>query len=95
MKGSKGKMHGTRRKLRKRKDIAPNQYLRDFSVDEKVQINIEPSSHRGMPSPRFQGKIVRIFEKEGDTYIVKFKEGGKEKKIKTKPVHLKKIESED
>ncbi len=95
MKGSKGKMQGTRRKLRRKGDFSPNDFLKEFDVGEKVQIDIEPSSHKNMPGSRFQGKIVEIVGKEGTTCITKLKEGNKTKKIKVKPVHLKKIQSKN
>ncbi len=95
MKGSKGKMQGTRRKLKKKEDVAPNEYLKEFEVGERVQIDVEPSSHSGMPDPKFQGRVAEVVGTEGDTYLLKFKDGGKEKKIKVKPVHLKKMESQD
>ncbi|MFP4115662.1 MAG: 50S ribosomal protein L21e [Candidatus Aenigmatarchaeota archaeon] len=93
MKGSKGKMHGTRRKLKKKKDVAPNEFLKDFEVGRKVQIDIEPSSHKGMPHPRFQGRIAKIVDKKGSAYTVKFKEGQKEKRLNVRPEHLKSVKS--
>ncbi|MFP4116982.1 MAG: 50S ribosomal protein L21e [Candidatus Aenigmatarchaeota archaeon] len=95
MKGSKGKMQGTRRKLKKDGGVAPNQHLKEFEVGEKVQIDIEPSSHSTMPDPKFQGRVVEVTGTEGGTYLVKLKDGEKKKKIKVKPVHLKKIKSQD
>jgi len=92
MKGSKGKMHGTRRKMRKRGDVSPNDFLKEFEIGESVQLDIEPSSHRGMPHPRFQGKIGKVVDRSGDSYRVKLKEGNKEKEMNVKPEHLKQVE---
>ncbi len=93
MKGSKGKMHGTRRKLRNREDVSPNKFLKDFEPGDKVQINIEPSSHSGMPHPRFQGKVGKILGKRGQAFQLKIKEGGKEKEFNITPEHLQKVEN--
>ena len=95
MKGSHGKMQGTRRKLKKDGDVAPNQFLKEFEVGEKVQIDIESSSHRGMPHPRFQGRVVEISGKKGSSYTVKFKDGGSEKQLNVKPEHLKRLNSQN
>ncbi len=95
MKGSKGKMHGTRRKLKKDGDVSPNDFLKEFENGEKVQINIEPSSHGGMPHPRFQGQIAEVEGKKGASYRVKLAEGGKKKILNVNPEHLKRIENED
>jgi len=49
----------------------------------------EPSSHKGMPSPRFKGKIGKIIEKRGKSYIVEIIDGKKKKRIISNPEHLK------
>ena len=40
---------------------------------------------------RLQGKTGLVEEKRGDAYLVKIRDGKKEKKFIVKPVHLKKL----
>lgn len=93
MKGSHGKMEGTRKKLKKETggSLPPSKYLKEFEEGERVQVKIEPASHRGMPNPRFHGKSGEILGKRGKAYKVEVKDKNKEKEIFVKPEHLKQI----
>ncbi|MCS7105748.1 MAG: 50S ribosomal protein L21e, partial [Candidatus Aenigmarchaeota archaeon] len=57
----------------------------------KVVIAQEPSSHSGMPHPRFKGRIGKVIGKRGKSYIVEITDGNKVKKIISKPEHLKAV----
>lgn len=94
MKGSHGKMQGTRRRLKKEEKTSPNDFLKEFREDEKIQIKIEPSSHRGMPNPRFYGRVGEIVGKRGEAYRVKLKDKNKEKELIVRPEHLKGLEED-
>jgi large subunit ribosomal protein L21e len=90
------KSHGLRARTRKklkqklrRKGIT--RFLREFKEGERVIILQEPSSHKGMPFPRFKGMSGKIIEKRGKSYIVEILDGNKLKKIIARPEHLKAI----
>jgi len=90
------KSHGprvrTRKKLKqklRRKGIT--RFLKEFKEGQKVMILQEPASHKGMPFPRFKGKIGKVINKRGRSYIVEVLDGKKVKKIISRPEHLKAI----
>ena len=88
---SRGFRRGTRRKLkvRYRQKFKPNTYMQQFKYGDKVIIKPDPSSHSGMPFPKFKGLIGVVSGKRGKAFIIKIKTGGKEKTIISKPEHLK------
>lgn len=87
---SKGFRSGTRKKLRQ-KLVRPTitKFLQEFKIGQRVIIVLEPSSHKGMPFPRFKGSAGKIIEKRGKSYIVEIKDGNKLKNIISRPEHLK------
>lgn len=93
VKRSKGFRSKTRRKLRKsareRKPITRG--LQEFSIGEKVCIDIDPSFHKGMPHPRYQGFTGEIEGKQGNAYKVGVKVGEKHKVLLVLPEHLKRV----
>ena len=87
MKRSRGQRGKTRHKLSGgRFSIA--EALQTFKSGEKVQININPAIHKGMPHPRFHGKHGIISGARGQAYVVNVKDGGKEKALLARPEHL-------
>jgi len=90
---TKGPRSRTRKKLKKEiRGLPPvNAFLKEFKIGEKVIIKIEPAVHRGMPFPRFHGRIGEIVGKRGRAYLLKIRDGGKEKLIISHPVHLKRV----
>lgn len=92
-KRSRGPRSKTRKKLRQIPGYKPaiTKFLQEFKERQKVIILIETSSHRGVPHPRFKGKIGEIVGKRGRSYIVEIKDGEKVKKIISRPEHLKVI----
>jgi large subunit ribosomal protein L21e len=93
VKKSRGFRSRTRKKL-KQKLTRPaiTRFIQEFETGEKVLITPEPSSHRGMPFPRFRGCIGEIIGKRGKCYIVKVINFKKEKKIIVAPEHLRRLE---
>ncbi len=93
VKKSRGFRSGTRKKLskRKRKRVAVTMFLQKFKVGEKAMIVQEPSSQRGMPFPRFKGKVAKVVASRGKSYILELKDGKKKKFIISRPEHLKKM----
>ena len=89
---SSGFRSGTRKKLRQ-KLVRPTitKFLQEFKIGQRVVIALEPSSQKGMPFPRFKGKMGKIIEKRGKSYVVEIKDGNKVKKIVSRPEHLKAI----
>lgn len=72
-------------------DFKPNSYLKEYDVGEKVKIDIEPASQKGQPHPRFDQRVGIVDEKRGSCYVVKVKEGKKEKKLNCSTEHLSKL----
>jgi len=91
VKKSKGFRAGTRKKLKQKARPAITRFLQDFDIGQNVVITLEPSSHKGMPFPRFKGKMGKIVEKRGRSYVVNIKDGNKIKQIISRPEHLKAI----
>ncbi len=91
MKSSKGFRTGTRRQLKKRfrEKFKSNQFLQEFKPKDKVVIKIEPSSQKGLPHPRINGKIGEVISKRGSAYIIKVRTGKKIKQVISRPEHLK------
>lgn len=89
------KSHGFRfrsgRKLKKNvrdKGIRIRKLLQEFEVGQPVHIKIESASHKGMPHPTYQGKTGQVVGKRGRAYLVKIKDGGKDKTVISAPEHL-------
>ena len=84
----------TRYKLKKsvREKGLPNvtKLLQPYSEGDNVAIKIDPSIHRGMPHPKFHGRIGKITEKRGSAYVIKIKDGNKEKELIARPEHITK-----
>jgi len=91
VKKSRGFRARTRRKLMQKSAVRPTitKFIHEFRKGSEVVILPEPSSHRGMPHPRFKGRIGKIVEKRGKAYIVEFTDGNKVKKLIVRPEHIK------
>lgn len=94
VKKSRGFRSGTRKKLKQKPGYRPSitKFLQEFEIGQKVLIALEPSSQKGMPHPRFKGKVGKIIGKRGKSYIVEIKNGNKVKKLISRPEHLRLIE---
>jgi len=51
----------------------------------------EPASQRGMPFPRYKGKVGVVVGRRGRSYLVELVDGKKKKTIISRPEHLKKV----
>ena len=94
VRASSGFRHATRRKLKKglREKFTVEKYIKEFKAENKVIIKQEPASQKGMPHPRFKGKVGVIKEKRGSAYVVKIKVGkNKYKDVIARPEHLKSL----
>jgi large subunit ribosomal protein L21e len=90
MKGS----HGYRRRTRGLKvegrdkgKVNIKKYMRDFSENDRVAINIDPT-YQNIPHPRFQGRSGKVVGKQGRAYFIEIFDGSMEKKILVNPEHL-------
>jgi len=88
MRRSHGFRARTRQKLKGgRFSIA--EALQKFKINDRVRIRINPAVHSGMPHPRVQGRIGKVIESRGRSYIVGIKDGSLLKKFTCRPEHLK------
>ena len=82
----------TRRKLSKkprtRGKIKIKKMLQTFEAGQKVRIIQEPSAQRGMPHPRFKNLVGVVVRKQGKAYLIKIKDGNKEKEVISTSIHL-------
>ncbi len=94
MKKSRGKLGGSTRKLAKShkdKGMQPvTKYLQEFADGERVIIKIVSSEPKGMPHPRFQGRVGTVKKKQGKSYVVEITDGKAKKDLVVTPVHLMK-----
>jgi large subunit ribosomal protein L21e len=90
VRATKGIRRSTRRKLKKslRHKFKVTPYLKEFKENDSVVLKIDPSSHKGMPFPKFKGKTGKIIERRGDAYIVSVRIGNSMKKVIARPEHL-------
>jgi len=88
---SKGPRKRTRNllKIKVREKIAITRYLQEFKIGSKVVLRPTSSSHKGMPFKRFIGKTGTITDKKGKSYIIKIRNGKKEKIVIARPEHIK------
>jgi large subunit ribosomal protein L21e len=91
---SKGIRVNTRKKFRRRprdRGLSPiTRALQDFEIGEKANIVIDPSIHGGQPHHRFHGLTGEVVGKQGNSFLVKVKDGGKQKTLIIRPEHLRK-----
>ena len=90
---SKGFRTSTRNKLSQRAKTRPaiTKFLQEFELGQSVALEMEPSSHKGMPYPKFKGSIGKVVAKRGRSYIVEINVGDSVKTIISRPEHLKAI----
>lgn len=93
MSGSKGFRAGTRDRLKKdrREKFKPEDYIKGLKPGDRVMLSPEPASHKGMPHPRFKGRVGKVVDRRGRAYLVKIKDQDKTKKLTVRPEHLKKV----
>lgn len=90
---SKGFRTRTRHKLRQPPKVRPaiTKFLQEFAVGQNVALEMEPSSHKGMPYPKFKGSTGKIVARRGNSYVVEITIGDSTKTIISRPEHLKAI----
>jgi len=98
MKRSHGIRCNTRHKMRinprTRGKVSVTKTMAAFNTGEKVAIIIEPRIHKGMPHASFQGMTGEIMGKQGNSYITRINDGGKEKNLVVRPEHLVRLQQD-
>ena len=85
--------HLLRKKPREKGKIQLSKLLHEYQPGSQVAVKIEPSVHKGMPHKRYHGKIGKIIEKRGRSYVVSVTQGKTVKEIIVRPEHLEPYES--
>lgn len=92
-KKAKGKRSKTRSKLKKKTGrVTVNELLRPYALGSKVQVDIRPDLHGGMPPAIFQGSFGVVKEKQGSAYKVAVKKGNLAKTLIVGGIHLREIQ---
>ena len=91
VKKSRGPRRGTRKKLSQKTSRRPTitKFMRSFETGQQVVIYQEPSSQKGMPFPRYKGRVGTVVGRRGKSYLVEIMDGKKKKTIISRPEHLK------
>jgi large subunit ribosomal protein L21e len=83
----------TRQKFRRNprdRGLSPiTRALQEFEVGEKANIVIDPSIHGGQPHHRFHGQTGEVIGKQGNSFLLKIKDGNKPKTLIVRPEHLR------
>ena len=83
--------HILRIKPRNRGASSITRALQQFEIGESVNVNIDPSVHKGMPHPRFNGYTGKIEGMQGNSYLVEIRVGKKHKSLIIRPEHLGRV----
>ncbi len=89
MKRSKGFFSKGTKATKMQKKLTVNEFVKPFKKGECVVVAIKPY-FKGVPHPRYNGKIGEVMGKQGDAYVVKIMDGGKAKELIVNPVHITK-----
>jgi len=79
-----------KKSIRTRGKLQLSRYFQELNEGDFVAISREQSVPINFEK-RFQGLTGIVEGKRGQVYIVKIKDGNKEKRILIEPIHLKKI----
>jgi large subunit ribosomal protein L21e len=92
MPNSNGPQQGTRHKLqndaRERGTSPPQRAIQQFEPGDTVHLRLDPSVQEGRFHPRFNGETGSVLGQQGQAYRVEITDGGVEKTVITRPVHL-------
>ena len=96
VKRSKGLRSKSRKILRKkprhRGINSITRALQQFEQGESVNIVIDPTTHKGMPHVRFQGRTGKVEGKQGESYLVGINDGKKHKTLIIRSEHLRRVQ---
>lgn len=91
-----GKSKGIRRKSRetlkkkpREKGLQPlGRMLHKYNSGDKVVVKIDSAIHKGMPHPRYNGKVGIIVDQRGSAYIVELRDYERIRELIIRPEHL-------
>jgi len=63
--------------------------LREYKVEDKVIVDIDPKQIKGMPHRRFQGRVGTVEEIGRRSLVISIPVGGKVKKVAARLEHVK------
>ncbi|MFQ6011523.1 MAG: 50S ribosomal protein L21, partial [Nitrososphaerales archaeon] len=82
---SKGFRRGTRALLTsRRRSRGLSRFIREYKVDDKVVIQLDPSQQKGMPHRRFHGRVGKVEKVNVRSLEVSLMIGSKLKKVITR-----------
>ena len=67
-------------------------YFQEFANGDMVGLKIDSSQAKGQFFRRFHGYTGKVTGKQGECYIVSFRDGGKQKSVFAHPTHLVKVQ---
>ncbi len=70
--------------------LAVSGFVQKLEIGDHVLLSGQPSIMDGMYFRRFHGRIGKVVGMQGTCYMVKIRDGGKQKTLIVGPVHLKK-----
>ncbi len=90
---SRGFRSRTRRKLskspRERGVTRPSKVIQNFDEGSRAIIDLDSSIQKGRPNSRYQGATGTVVEHRGRAYVLEIRDGGKTKRIISRPEHLR------
>lgn len=81
--------HILRKSPRTRGKQPLSRLLQEYEEGDKVVIIIDSSVHKAMPHHRYHGLVGTITQKRGRAYVIEMMQGGKTRKIITRPEHIR------
>ena len=66
-----------------------SRFMREYKVDDKVVIQLDPSQQKGMPHRRFHGMVGTIEKVHMRSLVLTLMMGSKPKKVITRLEHVK------
>ncbi len=76
-------------RARERGKVTISKIIKRFNLGDSVAFIQNASVQKGMPHPKWKGLVGRVVEKRGASYVVLVNVGDAQKKVISRPVHLK------
>jgi large subunit ribosomal protein L21e len=88
-KGFHSRTRGTLTKEVRERGMPPvTKFLQTFETGSRVIVRLEASDTRGMPHPRYQGRVAVVVGRVGRAFRIEFLDGNKKKQLIANAVHL-------
>jgi large subunit ribosomal protein L21e len=88
-KGFHSRTRGTLTKEVRERGMPPvTTFLQTFEPGARVIVRLEASDPRGMPHPRYQGRVAVVVGRVGRAFRIEFLDGNKRKQLIANAVHL-------